>query len=112
MKIKLKWIYSPAQGWSSPSFSLMMGSVKVASAFYEATGPRGSGENKYKIVMLVPGIQAKQDRWPSVVDAISIGQRVMIKWLKQAELIVNEEDVQFDHTELDKRVKQPEKKDV
>lgn len=111
MKIILKWIYSPPQGWGAPSYSLMMGSVKIASAFFDATGSRDN-KNQYRITMLLPGIKAKQDKWPTVVDAISIGQRVAIKWLKDAGLIVNDNEVVFDHTELDKRVKQPEGKDV
>ncbi len=111
MTVKLKWVYSPPTGWGSPSYSLMMGSVKVASAYFDSTGPRGD-TNRYRINILLPGLQARQPKWPTLADAISIGQRVVIKWLKNAELIVNDDDVQFDHTELDKYVKQPEKKDV
>lgn len=112
MTVKLKWVYSPAAGWNQASYSLMMGSVKVASAFYDPSGPRGSDENKYRINMLVPGIQAREPKWPTLVDAISIGQRVMIRWLKQAELVKDDKDVEFDHSDLHAHVKQPEQKDV
>lgn len=111
MTVKLKWVYSPSTGWTQASYSLMMGKVKVASACFDSTGPRGD-ENRYRITMLVPGIQAKQPKWPTLVDAISIGQRVMNKWLHNAGLIVNEGDVEYDHTELDKHIKQPGKSDV
>lgn len=111
MTVKLKWVYSPPNGWGSPSYSLMMGSVKVASAFFDSTGQRGD-VNRYRINMLVPGIQAKQQKWPTLVDAITIGQRVMNKWLHNAGLITNESEVEYDHTELDKHIKQPGKSDV
>lgn len=112
MTVKLKWVYSPATGWNSASYSLMMGDVKVASAFYDPSGPRGSGENKYRINMLVPGIAAREPKWPTLVDAITIGQRIMVKWLKSAGLIKEDSEAEFDHSELHKHVKQPEQKDV
>lgn len=111
MTVKLKWIYSPAQGWTQSSYSLMMGGVKVAFVSYDGMGPK-TNPNRYKIVMLVPGIKAKQDKWPTPVDAINIGQRVMIKWLKDAGLINGDVEAQFDHSELEAHVKQPEKRDV
>lgn len=111
MLVKLKWIYSPAQGWSQPSYSLMMGTVKVAFVAFDGMG-RKDDPNRYKIVMLVPGIKAKQVKWPTPVDAISIGQRVMLKWLKNAGLITSDNEAEFDHSELEKHVKQPEQKDV
>ncbi len=89
----------------------MMGSVKVASTYFDGTGAKGD-ENRYRAVIMLPGIKAAQDKWPTMVDAISIGQRVVLKWLKNAELITNDEEVEFDHSELEKHVKQPEMKDV
>lgn len=112
MTVSLKWVYSPSTGWTQASYSLMMGGVKVAFACYDPSGPRGSDPDKYRIVLLVPGIQAKQQKWPTLVDAISIGERVMSKWLHNAGLILNETDVSYDHTELEKHVKQPGKDNV